>query len=242
MRKTVAAAGLRSTIIPWLALIFSWVLSAPWVLLAAPDIQAPDMEPAWAPDGRRIASEPSREGIRHIYGETSQTTQPAQQTTAQNPIPDTLEDQPYSNAQHGLKIHAPKGWRVDESGLSGTHVVLYNPQIDQEDANPFAANINVISESTQGLSLDDYVDSQEKLSSIILRNYKSTEDKRVSVNGMQVRIVGGTFIHDEFHLSTLQLIVIKGGQAYIVTGTVLESTWDKYASLIEASLLTFELN
>ena len=59
---------------------------------------------------------------------------------------------------------------------------------------------------------------------------------------MQTGIIGGTFVQGAFHLRNMQLVVVKGGQARIVTGTVLESTWNQYKDLIEFSLLTFNLN
>lgn len=157
-------------------------------------------------------------------------------------LPGTLEKQAYSNTQHGFKINSPKGWREDKSGRFGTLVFFSNSQTDQEGVNPFGANINVISESTHGLNLDGYVNASKDALPKLLQNYKPTVEKKVSANGVPARIIGGTFVQGVFHLRNLQLIVVKGEQAYIVTGTVLESTWNKYASLIEASLLTFELS
>ncbi len=172
-----------------------------------------------------------------------ETIQPKQQPTAtQTTTPDTLEKQAYSNIQHGFKINPPKGWRVDESGQFGTLVIFFNTSTDQEGANPFGANINIISESTQGLNLNDYVAATKEALPKLLQNYKSTEDKSVSINGMQAKMIGGTFIQGVFHLRNFQLIAVKNGKAYIVTGTVLNSTWDTYKDLIESSLLTFELN
>jgi len=169
--------------------------------------------------------------------------QPPEKVVQNETTPDaTLEEQAYSNVQYGFKINAPKGWRVDESGQFGTLVIFFNTKTDLEGASPFAANINVISVSAQGLNLNDYADATKEAESEQLQNYKSTEDKTVSVNGTQARIIGGTFVQGSFHLRNLQLIAVKDEQAYIVTGTALESTWNQYQDLIELSLLTFDLN
>lgn len=154
----------------------------------------------------------------------------------------TLEKQVYSNAKYGFKINAPKGWRVDESGKSGTLVFFFNNQSDKEAVNQFTANINVTSESAQGLDLDSYTKASKDTLSRLFQNYKLTEDRAVTANGVPARIIGSTFTQGLYHLRNLQLIVLKGGQAYIVTFTALESTWSKYKSLIESSLLTFKLN
>lgn len=152
-----------------------------------------------------------------------------------------LESQPYINSQAGFTIRAPKGWRVDESGLFGALVIFLNTQIDQEGTNLYGANIYVISESARGLGLDDYVNATKEALPKLPQNH-STEDKKVSVNGVQARIIGEAFVQGVFHLRDLQLIVVKNDKAYTVTANVLESTWNKYKDLIEASLLTFELN
>jgi len=168
--------------------------------------------------------------------------QAQQQITPQSPTPDTLEKQAYSNTQYGFKISAPKGWRVDDSGQFGTLVFFLNTQTDQEGENPFSANISIISESAQGYDLDSYVSVTKDLLLKLLQNYKSTDNRKVTVSGTQAQIIGGTVVQGVFHSRNLQLIVIKDGQAYVVTGTVLESTWNQYKDLIESSLLTFELN
>lgn len=165
-----------------------------------------------------------------------------QQTTPQSSIPGTLEKQAYSNVQHSFKINAPKGWRVDESGQFGTIVFFLNTETDREGENNFSANINATSESTQGYDLDGYVGATKDLLPKLLQNYKSTDNRRVTANGMPAQIIGGTFAQGAFHLRNLQLIVVKNEQAYVVTGTVLESTWDQYKDLIESSLLTFAIN
>ncbi len=166
----------------------------------------------------------------------SETTAPDNDALA------NLESRPYMNNASGFSIRAPKGWSVDESGTFGTLVAFLNTQTDQEGANPFGANVNIISESSQGLDLDGHVNAVKDSLFIGMTNYKSTESKKVSVNGVQAQIIGGTFAQGVFQLRNLQLIVVKSGEAYIVTGTVLNSTWDKYKNLMEASLLTFVLN
>lgn len=150
--------------------------------------------------------------------------------------------QTYKNEKYGFKINAPKGWRVDESGLMGTHVIFFNNNTDYVGSIPFVANINVISESAKGLSLNDYIDNSKEVLLKILKNYKITEDKSVKINGAEAYLIGGTFVMDELHLRNSQLIVIKNDKAYVVTGTALESNWDKYKNLFESSLVTFELN
>ncbi|MFZ5438081.1 MAG: DUF4190 domain-containing protein [Patescibacteria group bacterium] len=170
-----------------------------------------------------------------------------QQTTSQNNVPDTLEKQPYYNTKHGLKLNVPKGWRIDESGQFNLIVAFINTETDwenypsKEEAFPFNTNITVGSESAQGYDLDGYINvAQESFK--LLTDYKSIENKKVTVNGMQSQILGGTFTQGGVTFRILQLAVEKNGQIYVVTGTTLESTWSQYKDLIESSLMTLTIN
>jgi hypothetical protein len=75
-----------------------------------------------------------------------------------------------------------------------------------------------------------------------LTGYKTIEDSAISVNGLPARLIGGNFTHGEFHVRNLQLIAVRDGQSYVVTGTALESTWGRYQNLFKSSFLTFALN
>lgn len=176
-----------------------------------------------------------------FYFSYQQQTQ--QKTTEQNTIPDILEKQVYSNAQYVFQINAPKGWSVDESGRFGAIVIFFNTKTDKEGVNSFVANINVALKSTEGLDLNDYVNTTKDSLQKSLQDYKSIEDKILNVNGRQARLIGMTSTdEDGFHFRQLQLIVVKSGKAYFVTATVLNSTWNQYKDLVESSLLTFNLN
>lgn len=178
---------------------------------------------------------------------------PTQNQTAQNnaPVPtatpiaeakvdDRLESLAYINEKNNFKINGPKGWKSDESGLLGTLVVFLNPEPDKEGKDPFQANINVITESTQGKNLDDYVKASKEVLPKVLQGYKSTEDKKVTVSGSEGYLIGGTFTQGVYKLRNYQLVVVKDGQAYIVTATALASTWSKYSEIMLASMMTFE--
>lgn len=157
-----------------------------------------------------------------------------------NPVPDTLEKQAYSNAKHNFTIHQPKGWRIDKSGKLGTLAIFFDNKIDKKKTNPFAANINILSESAPGLDLNGYVQASKDATKL-LTDVKQTDDKEVSLNGLPARIIGETFTQGAFHLRNLQLIVVRNNQAYVVTATALQSSWAQYQDLFESSLVTFTL-
>lgn len=182
------------------------------------------------------------EQVQQIQRET-ETEETAQTPTAQRPtVSSHLESQPYSNPSVGFKINYPKGWRIDKSGQFGIHVLFLNIETDQEAGNPFKANVNVISGPSQGLDLAGYVEANKELLPKLLQDYKLIEDKKVTTSkGLSAYLIGGTHTQGVFKLRNLQLMIISGGNAYVVTGTALESTWGQYKNVIEESLLSFDL-
>lgn len=180
-------------------------------------------------------------GIDSALKDSGQPVTPATtDTTSQLVLKTDGLTQPVYNIPGGFQINPPKDWRVDNSGQLGTLVIFTNTQTDRAGDSSFGANINVTSESTQGLNLADYVSATKGTLAKLLQDYETTEDKRVSVNGTEAQMIGGTFTQGVFPLRNLQLIVVKDGKAYVTTGTVLNSAWDKNKDLIEASLMTFQ--
>lgn len=151
----------------------------------------------------------------------------------------SLDIKPYANSQYGFQMHAPKNWRIDESEVDTVYFI--NTKTNKEGVNSFSANINVSLESSTGLDLNNFTNNAKITLPKSLNNYKAIDDKSVTVNGVETRMISGTFIHEVYHLRNLQMIVVKNNKAYIVTGTALESTWDQYKDIIESSLMTFSL-
>lgn len=152
-----------------------------------------------------------------------------------------LESQPYVHNKEGFKIRPPKGWTVNESGQLGTLVIFSDPSLDHQGKDPFRTNINITSEATQNMDLDKYIKANKEALGRFLQNYRSTEERTLTVNGRPIRLIGGTFIQGIYKLRNQQMFLIRKGKAFIVTATTLESTWNKHKSTMEASLLTFQL-
>lgn len=171
----------------------------------------------------------------------AETTQPTrQQTTTQNTIPDTLEKVAYSDTKHGFKINQPKGWKVDKNSEFGD-VEFSNPQIDQERDLPFNSSIIIESGPNQGVDLRRYVGAIKANHYDTSSTYKTISEKEVMVNGIPAYEVKEQFSIEGYKFLNLSLMLIHGDKGYVVTAAILESTWDKYKDLLEASLFTFEL-
>jgi hypothetical protein len=190
-----------------------------------------------------------------LYFEKNKNAGPADSgnATAQNPAkvseqkPSTaaggndLEPQAYSNAKYGFTINQPKGWSINKQPASGAKVSFRNPQFDN---GVFQANISV-QVGTTTLGLDNFVKYLNGQDSKTLQDNKLLTRENLDVNGMPAILASGTFLSPFDKMGTLKVLclyIVKNGAAYVIQGTALESTWDKYESLFKSSLLTFSLD
>ena len=157
------------------------------------------------------------------------------------PDAQSLAPQPYADAQSGLSIVPPAGWETDSSGRLGTIVIFQKSQPDYEGTNAFLPNINVISRSAGGKTLDGYVAMELKALPTLLGHFKNVSNQSLVVNNMPVRIMENTFDNGTIHMHDLVIETVKNNTVYEVTGTVLDSTWAEYQDVLNQSLRSFKL-
>lgn len=139
-----------------------------------------------------------------------------------------------------FQINPPSGWTVDRN-VPTIHVNFINPQPDTDAIGPFKANMNVATQVANGVSLEEFVQTTKKAQQSSLINYREVTDRPVSLGGVPGRIIESTFLINNRQLHTAQLVAIKGANAYIVTGTTLDTSWSKYQKLFSDSMLTLSL-
>ena len=139
----------------------------------------------------------------------------------------------------GYKIRPPLGWDANEG--AGSMVVFFlNPSPDSQAGVPFQANINIIREPAPEITLQGYVDANTPDMPLILTNHKFIDDSASTVNGQSAHFLESTFQQGVFNLRNRQLILLNDAEAFVVTVTALEDTWESYRELFDASLRSFE--
>lgn len=163
---------------------------------------------------------------------TDMTTDNTPSTTPTAHVAQGLSADTFDGRFAGFKIHPPAGWTVDRN-IPTIHVTFINPQPDTDAAGPFKANINVATQVANGVSLDEFMQATKKNQQSTLTNYKEVIDRTISIQGVKGHIVEATFLENNRQLHVAQLVVIQNNNAYIVTGTTLDSAWGKYKTLID---------
>lgn len=166
------------------------------------------------------------------------------QSSAINPAnpASVLAPWPFIDVKNGFSMTQPANWTIDDSGTLGTLVLFNNPVIDHEGDASFIANISVLKQSSAGKTLDTFVSALRKLMATKLGHLNILSDQSLTLNGMPAHLLETAFDNGVIHLHALELITVKNGIVYEVTGTVLDATWDRYQAALDQSLRTFKLN
>jgi len=152
-----------------------------------------------------------------------------------------LEPTPFESTSAGFLLTPPKSWRIDTSGQFGTLVFFFSNVTEKEGENPFTPNINVTSESIEGIDLDTYMKAVKEKLPATFTEYKLVEEAKITVNGLPATKIIATFTQGVYHIQNIQTILIRAGKAYIITGTTLANSWEKDKEILQSSMLTFKL-
>ncbi len=145
------------------------------------------------------------------------------------------------DARSRFELSLPEGWDVSDSGGFGAELFAINQTPDYQDDVPFAANINVVVSSTQGMSLDAVVESTKDTMSRLFSDYELLSDDAIEIGGVDARILEFTHTQGTLHLRQQQLTLVVDGLGYHVTATALEDTWGGYSATMNASLMSFRV-
>ncbi len=160
--------------------------------------------------------------------------------TPPSAVPVVLASDAYVDQANQFSLRYPQGWqKLSATGAAAAFMV---PQPDAISATQqFNTNINVIIDTTSAATLDDYVSASSAAMKQVLTNYQEVSRRQVTLGGVPAYLLESTFDQGGFSLHILQAVLLKGNNAYIVTGTTHISTWGQYKDLLEASLRSFRL-
>jgi len=147
---------------------------------------------------------------------------------------------PNVNAGSGkFTIQAPEGWQKWDTSLSGVRATVV---IAPGNGPGFRPNINVVSESMNNHSLDDYFDQNVVNMGKYLPAFTAGEQGKKEINGMPARWLRYRQSQNGTDLEDLMYVIPKNGIAYIITGTALKGQMQEYQPQFEAIIGTFQAN
>ncbi len=147
---------------------------------------------------------------------------------------ETLNEPNYS-------IQYPSEWELNQSGQMGTAFMLFSPLESGQDQ--FRENVNLLLQDLSGynIDLDKYAEiSQEQVKSMIT-NSKIIESKRIKTGSEEYHKLVYTGDQGVFHLRFEQYYWIKNKQAFVLTFTCEQASFNSHKEVGKTILKSFTL-
>ncbi len=212
------------------------------------DVPQPNVDHAVTPPTTSVSTDTTKSmSTEKVKAVSSDAVTPAPTTTVPAGTSTSVEnvdmkvsgnDQPYHNAQKGYTIVFPSNWEVKE-GFMGLDVFGLSALKNSEDK--FRENVNVVTEDLRTpLTLDEYYDLGVKNLSMLLTDFKEIDTGRVDVNGVPARWIVYDHRMGEVRARVLQVIMVKGDRAYIITATATPEEFDSYRGSFDTIVKSFK--
>lgn len=163
----------------------------------------------------------------------------------------TQPDKPANTTQNGtawkslkddqFEIKYPSDWTADESGMMGTHFILFSPLSGETDQ--FKENVNLLVQDLTGydLTLDAYVELSENQIKTMITDGKIFLSERIKAENAAYHKVIYSGIQGEFDLKFEQFYWVRNNTAYILTLTCENDQFEAYRETGEGILHSFKI-
>lgn len=151
-----------------------------------------------------------------------------------------FEEKPYINELARFQINVPLKWKVDDSGQSGSVVVLYDIKPTIASGSALLTTINVSTGKASGETLESYVNSGREGLVKSFDKYVIEEDKDILFNSRSYHLIGGSFQAHGVKMKNRNLLLVYDNRGYAISATAPESVWIKNELMLNATLFSFK--
>ncbi len=134
-----------------------------------------------------------------------------------------------------FSINIPAGWGHHTQMLNGFKIFFMNAP----PSDGFSPNLNILTESTQGLTNAQYIHiSKEHMKQ---NNFVIDAEGEFQANGIKGVYFSSKFDYQGRKLSSKSYNFIKGGLAYVITGTCLPGQAGAFRPIFDKTVKSFKV-
>lgn len=138
-------------------------------------------------------------------------------------------------------VTTPDGWeRIDTTEMGMKLIYLLSPQADANDQ--FRENINIVTERTGDMSLENYMALSKTSMKKMLANFNEVETSDQPISGLPGRAMHYQHEYNGIPLDVKAYVVIKNGIAYLINCTVPKGKLGDWMKPINTVIESFQVN
>ena len=165
---------------------------------------------------------------------------PVGETTTLIPQELLFEEKPYINELARFQINIPTNWEIDDSGESGSIVVLIDTRPTIASGSALLTFVNVSTGKASGETLDSYVNSAREGLVKTFTKYVIEEDKDMTISSNTYHLIGGSYQTHGVKMKNRNLLLVSNNRGYAISATAPESSWARNELLLNATLFSFK--
>ncbi len=156
-------------------------------------------------------------------------------------IKDIIADAPGINAGAGTyAITAPDGWeKTDTTIATAKFTIIKSPQEDKADN--FQENINVVTENTKDYDLAGYFLANKKTMESQMQNFKIIAEGNSTIAALPAKWMNYSFTSAPFNLENKVYFVVKNKIAYVITCSAVQGKASKYEKYFDNCINSFSI-
>lgn len=165
---------------------------------------------------------------------------PIEEISPEIPVGIIFENKPYRNDLEKFQINIPLGWQVDDSGSTGSVLVMSNPQTTTVGDKAMLTYVYVSAGKASGETLANYVLQAKEGLQTAYKNYLIEEDDSLLRQGIMYHVLGGSYLADGVKMKNRNIFLIFDNRGYAISATAPELSWASMELLLNATLFSFK--
>jgi hypothetical protein len=146
----------------------------------------------------------------------------------------------FADKEKGFSVMLPKKWEI-KKGVMGAEVIALRPKGGSKDA--FRENINVVVENLNGTMLPkEYFKASQSVLQKVFAEFKVEKSGHTNIDKHDVYWVIFTHKMGGVRAKVLQYLTVEGNKGYVVTGSALPATFDKFKKSFEMVATSLKLS
>ncbi len=157
-------------------------------------------------------------------------------------IKEMVESTPGINAGTGtFSIEAIEGWTKVDTSINGLKIVLVK-SASEGAGDIFMENINVVSEKSGDMKLDDYFKANLASLNNGMPGYEKVSDNEVTINGLDARYLRYNHTYTGSSSEAEAYFLVNDGAGYVITCSAEKGKMAKFKPSFDKVINTFKFN